>query len=154
MPTVRQYGQVFSLDATDALLLDRFGVGTVFIEAEDAFPGTAVSLPASETITAPALVNVWNNAGVASLRNANGALGFEAHGFVSQSIVSTALGQIFFSGLIEGLSGLTGGAAYLAATAGGVTSTPLSNPGDTSQVVGIAVSSTAINFSPQTPVGL
>lgn len=38
MPQLRQYPQIFSLLATDALPIDRIGQGTVFIESENFVP--------------------------------------------------------------------------------------------------------------------
>jgi hypothetical protein len=121
-------------------------------------PPQVVALEASETIAAYGLVNVWSNSGAFNIRNANGSVGIaslqDAHGFINTGVTSGQFVQVHFSGLLNGLSALTPGPAYLAGTAGGVTSTPLTTPGDVSQQVGIAVSATSIWFAPQTPVGL
>lgn len=121
-------------------------------------PPAVIALTASETIAAAGLVNVWSNSGAFAIRNANGSVGIasgqEAHGFINTGVTVGQMVQVHFAGLLNGLSGLTPGPAYLDATPGNVTSTPLSAPGDVSQQVGIAVSATAIWFAPQTPVGL
>lgn len=116
---------------------------------------TSTVLMASENITAPALVNVWSNGGVFQVRNANGGTtGKEAHGFVLSSVGGGFNVTIYFVGVVRGLSTLTPGFAFLSTTPGGVTSTSPTAPGDTSQIVGVAISATAINFSPQLPIGL
>lgn len=114
-------------------------------------------LPASENLASGALVNVWDNSGVASFRNANGATtGKKAHAFVLSAASSGAFVQGYSAGqVISGLSGLTPGATeYLAASAGATTETPLSTSGQLSQEVGVALSSSSMLFLPGPAIAL
>lgn len=112
------------------------------------------TLTASETITAPALLNVWNNGGSVNVRNAdNSVAGKEAHAYAKANAVSTGSVTAYFNGILTGLSGLTGGYAYLGAT-GAVTSTAPTTSGQTVQRVGPAISATSIVFAPQTSINL
>lgn len=112
-------------------------------------------LTASETITAPALGNVFNNSGTPNVRNADGSVfGKDATCYIKTSVGVGGTATCCFDGIITGLSGLTGGYAYLGATPGLVTSTPLTTSGQTSQRVGIAVSATALVFAPQASIQL
>ena len=59
MPTVRDYPQVFEIDATDAISLSRIGVGTVFIDGDDIFP-IAVGYPKTITVTTYTVQSIDN----------------------------------------------------------------------------------------------
>jgi hypothetical protein len=112
-----------------------------------------MTLTASEAITAPALVNIWNSSGAAKVRNANASTsGKEAHGYVVTSVSSGGTATVYASGDVTGLSGLTAGEQYLAATAGQVTATAPTGTGQIVQRVGFAHSSTAMTFEPGDPV--
>lgn len=144
-------------DLTDAFMFALIMLGarvTAQGSASGSASGATASLVASETITAPALVNVWNNSGAFNVRNADGSTtGKDCHGFAAKSITSGQTGLISFGGTMAGLSGLTAGYAYLGAS-GAVTSSSETVSGDTAQRVGIAVSATSIIFAPQTSFGL
>ena len=116
---------------------------------------TAV-ITASEALAAGDLVNIWNNAGTANIRKADGSTsGKEAHGFVLAAVASAAAGTVYFEGTNNQCTGLTPGVQYLSATTAGktVTSAP-TGAGKVVQNVGFAVSATAMNFQCGTPVVL
>lgn len=102
---------------------------------------------ASEALAAGDLVNIWNNAGTANVRKADGSTtGKEAMGFVLSSVASGANATVYFEGTNTQCTGLTPGRQYLGTTAGKSTSTAPSATGQAQQLVGIAVSATALNF--------
>ena len=109
-----------------------------------------ISVPAYETMTAPALVNVFSDAGTAKARYANAtAAGKEATGFISDSVASGATAIVYVLGEIEGLAGLTPGRYYLSTTSGAVTATAPSASGNVVQYVGTAHSATEMMFEPE-----
>lgn len=115
------------------------------------------SLPATETLAAGDLVNVWNSSGTASVRKADAtAEGKEAHGFVTAAVTSGATATVYFEGRITGKTGLTPGARqYLSAsTPGAVTATAPTTSGNVVQYVGIAVSATEIDFEKEDTITL
>jgi hypothetical protein len=118
------------------------------------FSGVA-QITASEDIAAGAMVNIWDNAGIANIRNASAAVWTKpAHAFASGAVASGSIGQVVFTGQ-NTTSGLTPGTLYLSpSTPGGVTSTAPTTPGQAVQIVGIAISATTMNFAPQGMVGL
>ena len=111
----------------------------------------AVPLPATEAIVAGGLVNVYNAAGTASVRNAdNTSPGKEANGFVTAALASGATGQVFDAGLIPGLSGLTPGPIFLGA-GGAITQTVPVAP-NVLQRVGTATGATTAFFAFTAPI--
>lgn len=117
-----------------------------------------VSAVASEVLAANDLVNIYNNAGVSTVRKADAtAQGKECHGFVKGAFADAATATIYLPGnVITGLTGLTPGARqYLATTPGARTETPVSAAGNVSQIIGYAASATSIIFDPaEDPVTL
>jgi hypothetical protein len=104
------------------------------------------TITASEALAAGDLVNVHNSTG-AKVRKADAtAVGKEAHGFVLSSVLSGASATVYFEGTITGLTGLTPGTVFLATTAGTSTATPPTGSGNVIQKVGVATSSTTLNF--------
>jgi hypothetical protein len=111
---------------------------------------TSSAIPASETIAAGALVNLWSDSGVLKMRNAD-ATGTtkSADGFVKAGVASGSTGVFFTDGQTnDELSGLTPGATYyLAVGAGGhVTATPPAVTGEGLQTVGKALSATSLLY--------
>ena len=114
------------------------------------FPGPSIAAPlmlASTNITAPALVHVSSSFTIAP---ANAATGLSADGFVVTNISGGQYGYVYFTGLVSGFSGLTGGPVYSSAsTPGNVTNTPPANgSGYYAQRVGVAISSGSVMFNP------
>jgi len=138
-------GQIVALDASGKLdsTMMPSGVGA-----------DTLSVPASEALAAGALVNIWNNAGAANVRNADAsASGKQAHGFVLAAVSSGANATVYFEGAVTGLSGMTPGATqFLSATAGGRTETAPTASNTYLQVVGAARTATIMDFEPDSPI--
>jgi hypothetical protein len=118
----------------------------------------AVSCLASEALAAGALVNIWLNTGVASVRNADASAGVGkmAHGFVATATSSGQMATIFLDSgaVISGLSGLSAGVTYLlsASTPGTLTAIAPATAGQISQQIGVALSATSLKFEPKAPI--
>lgn len=113
------------------------------------------SVVASEALAAGAFVNIWSNAGVFNVRNADATVaGKEAHGFVLSSFASAAVATVYFIGSNTALSGKTPGVQFLSTTAGTVSSIAPSGSGNVVQRVGLAVAATVVNFNPCDPIVL
>jgi hypothetical protein len=109
------------------------------------------SAVASEALAAGDIVNLWDNAGTASVRKADGtAVGKEAHGFVKANFASSASATVYLAGNTLTTTGLTTGARYyLSTTPGTASATPLTTAGNVSQLVGIAANATTLLFDPE-----
>lgn len=116
--------------------------------------GTTVALPATETISGGSWVNLWSNAGVASVRNAdNTSIAKRAHGYAPAAIASGATGTVQLGrGINAALSGLTPGATYFLGTAGGQSTAIPTASGSIVQQLGVARSATELSFVEQPPV--
>lgn len=116
-------------------------------------PDTA-SIVASEALAAGDFVNIWNNAGVANIRKADGSTsGKEAHGFVLAAVSSSASGTVYFEGTNTAVTGRTPGVQFLSATTPGSTqATAPTGAGQTVQRLGFATGATAINFDGGDPI--
>jgi hypothetical protein len=114
------------------------------------------SIVASEALAAGDFVNVYNNAGTANVRKADGSTsGKEAHGFVLAAVASAASALVYFEGTNTQCTGLTPGVQYLSGTTPGKsTSTAASGTGKVVQVVGYAISASAVNFQSELPIVL
>lgn len=115
---------------------------------------TAV-IPASEALAAGDLVNIWSNSGTANVRKADASTaGKEAHGFVLAAVASGQPATVYFEGTNTQMTGLTPGRQYLSTTPGKTSATAPTGAGQVVQVVGFAVSATAMNFQSRTPIVL
>lgn len=114
------------------------------------------TVTASEALAAGNLVNVYNNAGTANVRKADGTTsGKEAHGFVLAAVSSSASATVYFEGTNNQVTGLTPGPQFLSGTTAGLCSaTAATGTGKTSQVVGFATSATSMNFQYALPITL
>ena len=114
------------------------------------------SITASEALAAGDLVNIWNNAGTANARKADGSTsGKEAHGFVLSAVSNGAAATVYFEGTNTQCTGLTPGGQFLSAgTPGKSVAAAPSASGNVVQRVGFAISATAMNFPSQPPVVL
>lgn len=104
----------------------------------------SIVIKASEAISAGAFVNIYNNNGVANLRNAIAQAGYEAHGFVVTNVSAGAYVAVCFSGINCFVSGVLPGEVYLSTVAGGATNTAP----DFVQLLGVAIDSSTIEFTP------
>jgi hypothetical protein len=113
----------------------------------------SASVTASEALSAGDFINLWNSTGIKMRKADATAAGKEAHGFVLASVSSSAAGTAYFDGINTGVSGCTVGARqFLHTTAGGHTETAPSTSANVAQVVGVAISATAIKFNPSVPI--
>lgn len=113
-------------------------------------------ITASEALAAGNYVNVWSNAGAFAVRKADGSTsGKEAHGFVLAAVASNAAATVYFEGTNGQVTGQTPGRIYLSATTpgAGAAAAP-SGSGQVVQVLGFAVSATAVNFQSEPAIVL
>ena len=111
----------------------------------------------SEALTAPCLVNLWNDGGTLKARYADGSAasaGKQVHGFILASVGSGANATVYFEGEMTGLSGLTPGASYNLSNAspGAMMDTVAVTAGHIHQYVGVALGATSIDFEPARPI--
>ena len=112
---------------------------------------TAV-IAASEALAAGDWVNVWNSTG-AKVRKADATTsGKEAHGFVLAAVTSGANATVYFEGTNTQVTAQTPGPVFLQTTAGTGGATAPSASGNVVQRLGVAVSTTAVNFEGGVPV--
>ena len=140
-------GKIFALDSSG--LIDKSAIPLEV--ASD-----IGSVVAGEDLSAGDFVNVYYDGSDVRVRPADAsASGREATGFVLDSASAGESVTVYFDGTNDHLSGLTAGELYcLAPTAGTVAlrSSVSAVPGNVFQVVGRAISSTAISFDPSPPV--
>lgn len=115
------------------------------------------SVVASEALTAPCFVNLWDDAGTLKMRYADAstaAAGKKAHGFLLASVAADAAGAVYFEGEITGLAALTPGADYFLSNSvpGGVSATPVTTTGHILQYLGVATSATSVDSEISRPV--
>ena len=137
----------------DIVALDSNGKLDISVLPTGVGPQTK-TISASEALTGPSLVNVWNSTGqkvrLADASTANA--GKIAHGFVLASVASGANATVYFEGEISGLSGLTPGTTYYLGTSGAPTATPTTTAGQSLQRIGVATSATTIDFEAGEPI--
>lgn len=113
------------------------------------------AIATSESLAAGDLVNIYDAAGVATARKADGiTAGKPAHGFVLASFTHPATAVVYFEGNNSAVTGLTAGTQYLSTTAGATTAVAPSGAGNVVQVVGFATSATSVNFQSGTLIVL
>ncbi len=113
-----------------------------------------VTMTTSETIASGDLVNIWDSTGP-KVRKADATLaGKEAMGFVLVGGASGASVDVYFEGSNTAMTGLVAGKRYLSTVAGTSSATAPSGTGNVVQVVGFAISTTAMNFQSGTPITL
>lgn len=108
-----------------------------------------VSAVASEALAAGDLVNLYNNAGVLTVRKADATTNAKpAHGFVLVSVSNAGTASIYLPGhLNTAVTGLTiGSDYYLSTTPGQITTTAPSATGNIVQPVGKADKTTELMF--------
>jgi hypothetical protein len=114
----------------------------------------------TSSLAAGQYVNVWNNSGVANARLASAvSFSLQAHGFVLASYNVGDTATVYFSGANTAITGAVPGNVFLSKTPGGFSSTPpdstdINNSGNIIQKIGIATSSTNINFTLSRPIGI
>lgn len=114
------------------------------------------SISASESMTAPCLVNIHNSTGQ-KVRYADASAASaakQAMGFLKTSVTSPANVNVYFEGEIPGFVGLVPGATYYLSDTvpGGITNTPITAAGRILQRVGVATSDTTLDFEVNPPI--
>lgn len=110
-------------------------------------------VPSFGALAAGDLVNVFNDSGVMKARKADASNAVApANGFVLAATADTENATVYWGGLNNAVTGLTPGKHYLSTTAGASNHVAPSTAGNVVQIVGIAVSSTVLNFNPQDPI--
>jgi len=113
------------------------------------------NITTSEALAAGDFVNIWNSTGAKARKADASTAGKEAHGFVLAAVGSGQSATIYSEGTNTQVTGMTAGVVYLSAsTPGQATSTPPSGAGQIVQRLGVAVSTTAINFQQNLPITL
>lgn len=138
-------GKVIRTDASGLLPVTMLPTG-VGVEA--------ITVTASEAISAGAFVNLWNSTGLKA-RNADATVvGKEAIGFALTSIASAGSGLIYLLATQNSaVTGKTVGARqWLSTTPGSSTETAPTATGNIVQQLGFATSATNIVFNPSQPV--
>jgi hypothetical protein len=139
-------GKIVALDGTGRIDSTMMPVG---IGAE------TVTITTSEALAAGDFVNIHVSSGTKVRKADATAAGKEAHGFVLASSASGASATVYLEGTNTGLTGLTAGATqFLATTAGGRTETAPSTTGQVVQIIGTAISATAMTFEPNDAITL
>ena len=138
-------GKLPALDATGRLDTSFMPVG---IAAD------TQSITSSEALAAGDFVNVWNSTG-AKVRKADATTaGKHAMGFVLSSVSSGAQAVVYFEGTNTAVTGQTPGDVYLSTTAGLAVGTAPTGSGNVAQNIGVATSTTTINFQYNRPITL
>lgn len=134
-------------DAGEIVALD--GAGKIDVSVLPVGVGPEVAtVTASEALSAGDYVNIWNSAGSFRVRKADAATAKEAHGFVLAAVANGAVATVYLEGTNTQVAGQTPGRVYLGDTGAGAAA-PATDPGELVQVIGTAVSATAVNFEPQ-----
>lgn len=132
--------KIITTDATgliDTSLIPAI-VGTTFRELE-----------ATVALSAGDFVNIYNDTGTAKCRKADASLAREANGFVLDAVLINGTATVYLDGVNTEVTGFTAGEQVFlsATTAGEATETAVAETvGYINQVLGTAVSSTAIAF--------
>lgn len=106
-----------------------------------------VTLPAIESLSAGAFVNIYDNAGTISVRNADNTDNTKpASGFVKSEYASAASAVVYLEGDNDALTGLAVGTKYFLDTAGGYTATVPTAKNSIIQPLGLTKATTTIRF--------
>lgn len=139
-------GKIPALDSTGHLDMSFMPVG---------IGSHTQTMVASEALAAGAFVNIYNNGGTFTCRNADAASGKRAHGFVLAAVTNGGTATIYPDGLNTALSGLTAGDYYLSDSAvGAAVATPPSTSGHMVQRLGVALNATTIDVDFGVPINL
>lgn len=109
---------------------------------------------ASEALAAGDFVNVWNSTGAKARKADATTAGKHAHGFVLASVANGGNATVYFEGINTQVTGQTAGDVFLQTTAGTAGTTAPSASGNVVQRIGVAISSTEIDFEGNAPITL
>lgn len=105
---------------------------------------------ASENIAAGGVINLYNNAGVLNMRNANATNNTKpAHGFCPDAVLTGANGEAdLFTGLCTSIAGMTIGTRYFLSTVNGlITAAAPVAAGNIEQTLGLALAANILYFT-------
>jgi hypothetical protein len=135
-------GKLVALDSTGRIDTTAMPVG---IGADTA------TVTATEALAAGDYVNIHSG----GVRKADASNGRRAHGFVLAGVSNGASATVYFEGTNTQVTGRTLGATqYLSTTPGAGTETAPSTAGQIVQELGVATTSTAVNFEARAPITL
>lgn len=106
----------------------------------------------SEALSAGDWVNIWNSTG-AKARKADASTQKEVHGFVLSAVASGGSATVYFEGTNNMVTAQTPGQVFLGNAGAGVAAAPTA-AGSIVQRVGVAVSTTEVNFERSQPIVL
>ena len=113
------------------------------------------SILTSEDLVAGDYVNIYDNTGVFTCRKGDGTTsGKPAHGFVLSASTSGQDATVYLEGANDQVSGQVAGNVFLSTTAGIGTDIPPNGTGNVVQRLGVATSTTSVNFEASSPVTL
>lgn len=110
------------------------------------------TIVASENIAAGGAVNIYDNGGTISIRNADRSSGKPAHGFIREAVNSAANGEVYFEGNNDGVTGLTPGQDYWLGLNGAYAASPTNTATEVRQYLGVATSATSLNWEAEQPI--
>lgn len=139
--------------AGKAALLDASGKLDLTFMPASVGVADQLSFTTTEAIAAGACVNIWNSSG-AKARNADSTNGRTAHGFAGNSAASGAAVTVVFEGMDTSVTGRTPGATQFLGAGGAMVEVAPTTAGQIVQVVGWALSATAVSFEPDSPITL
>ena len=108
----------------------------------------------SEALAAGDWVNIWNSTGAKARKADATTAGKHAMGFVLSAFGSAASATVYFEGTNTQVTGQTAGDVFLSTTAGLGTATAPSSAGNVVQPIGVATSTTTVNFQYNRPITL
>ena len=108
-------------DAGKIPALDAGGKLDVTLLPNGVGPATAL-IVASENLAAGDFVNVYDNAGVPTVRKADNSNSRQASGYILAAVIAASNATVFFEGQNNQVSGLVAGARLYLGTGGAVTS--------------------------------
>jgi len=141
-------------DAGQMLVTNDYG------QLDSTFISDTKQILTSNNLEAGDFINVWNNSGIATVRLACAiSKTTQAHGFVLESYITGDIATVYFSGSNSSIVSATPGNVYLSLTPGKFSSTiinpnDIANSGNIIQKLGIATSSTNINFMLDRLIGI
>ena len=142
-------------DAGEIVALNDDGKIDPSMLPDEALSPEIMSVVAGEDLNAGDIVYIYDDAGTVKAKKAAATDPSKAAvGFVKDSAATGANVNVYFEGMITGLSGLTVGAVYFLSdtTPGAVQANPPTVAGHYVQRIGTAVSATEIQFERSQPI--
>jgi hypothetical protein len=99
-------------------------------------------------------VNIWNSTGAKARKADATVAGKHAMGFVLSAAGAGAAALVYFEGTNTSVTGQTPGDVFLATVAGTAVAAAPTGSGNVQQAIGIATSTTSINFQYNRPIVL